>query len=241
MSSSPYSNVGRHRVALVLVLAALFAAQPRAFAAFQELRVATVQHPFIVRVIAVEEDGVERHCSGALVSRWHVLTAAHCVDQARQSAVETSAGQRAAVARTILLDGWAQSDNPYAYDQALLRLAAPVADWRDLQLWQPVYLHDSFWSAGYPLGSAEVHAWSGSLDSLGLGVAYQEQPGQAGMSGSPLMRGDVVVGVHSFRLGDATGYSLIQQELVDRLAEDLHLLSSAPQGPYGLFLPLLVR
>jgi V8-like Glu-specific endopeptidase len=242
VSGGPFKGVGMRGITFILVLAVMLVSQSGARAAFTEPKLVADPYPFIARVISIEAGGVERHCSGTMVSRWHVLTAAHCVDQGGRPTVETSRGERIAVTHTIVSAGWSQPDNRYAYDHALLRLAAPVEDWRPLELWSPVYLFDRFWSAGYPVRSTDMYLWSGSLDSAGNGVTYQGQAGYPGMSGSPLMHGDKVIGVHSHRLGGATGYSLVQQELVAMLSEDLRALSSpGVQAPVKLFLPLAIR
>jgi secreted trypsin-like serine protease len=94
-------------------------------------------HPFQVALLnkRVSSNYQAQFCGGTLVSAYHVVTAAHCVDDKVSSGVQVlvgtqtlaqrGGGKRINISRIVMHPGWDPETSNY--DVALLELATPVA------------------------------------------------------------------------------------------------------------------
>lgn len=211
-------------------------------AAFDALRPAETPRPEIVRLMVVASDKSQMQCSGVAVSPYHILTAAHCLNDMMSAAVIFADGRRDRVVSTFVHPEWYAENPTYQYDTAVLRVTERMASFRSARVWSEDDADIPAWSAGYPLLSQQQHAWQGTIDAIENGIVYQQGIGRDGMSGSPLVQQDVVVGVHSHLLGDYTGYAPVSNEIVQYLQSDLERLPApAPPPTYQIYLPVVTR
>lgn len=211
-------------------------------AAFDMLTPVETPLPEIVRVMVVTSDKRQMQCSGVAVSPYHILTAAHCLNDMTSATVLFADGQRDSVLSTFVHPDWNAENPVYSYDVAVLRVTEPIASFRSARVWSEDDTDIPAWSVGYPLLSQQQYFWRGTIDAVENGIVYQRGVGRDGMSGSPLVQQDVVVGVHSHLLGDRTGYAPVTEAIIEYLQSDRERLPApAPSPTYQLYLPIVDR
>jgi hypothetical protein len=195
-------------VLLLCLLSAVLRCIPQQVgAAFDPLRAAEPDAT-IVR-IEIRTALSVKHCSGVIVSAVLILTARHCINDAEAIRVQSSA--------------WIPDVSVHAMhperDLAIIRLPTPASTWRTVIVWDR-QIAEPVWSLGYRLLAPAPSRWNGTIDTISGAIAYQESAHREplpGMSGSPLLLGDQVIGVHVHRRGDATGYALIDDWVRDQI------------------------